>query len=199
MLLPASIPPFILASASPRRKELLEQTGLKFTIVKVDVDETENKALEPLEIVDDLALRKLAACHDYLKNNLVITADTLVFIDNDILAKPLDRREAHAMLSRLSGADHTVTTSVCLGYQDKIRQFNVSTTVHFESLSDEIINYYIDTYQPFDKAGSYGIQEWLGQIGISSISGSYTNVVGLPVAETYAAIIEVIGDWQIIK
>lgn len=197
MSLPEPKVPFILASGSPRRKELLTQAGLSFTTQKIDVEEIVRPGLKPLEVVDELALKKLEACGDLLKENLVITADTLVFKDEEILGKPRDREDAVRMLKLLSATDHYVTTSVCLGYQDKIHQFNVTTTVYFKHISEDSISYYIDTYEPYDKAGSYGIQEWIGLVAIDRIEGSYTNVVGLPVAETYQAIVEVGERWDI--
>lgn len=190
-------PSFILASGSPRRKELLEAAGFSFEIAKVDVDETINSELQPLEVVDELARKKLEACQELLNDNLVLTADTLVFKGNDILGKPLDRNDAVRMLRLLSASEHNVTTSVCLGYEDKVHQFNVTTVVGFNELDDKMIDYYLDNYEPYDKAGSYGIQEWLGQVAIARIEGSYTNVVGLPVAETYEAILDVYKRWNI--
>lgn len=189
------IPPFILASQSPRRRELLRNAGFNFDSISVDVDESIDPGLPPLELVDSLALKKLKACTEYLNKCIVITADTLVFKGNQVLGKPRDRDEAIKMLKTLANASHTVTTSVCLGYQDNVHQFNVSTKVYFAMLTDEIIEYYIDHYQPMDKAGAYGIQEWIGEIGISRIEGSYTNVVGLPLNETYQAIVEKTGLW----
>lgn len=197
MSIPGLQSPFILASGSPRRKELLEQAGLSFDIHRVDVDETINPALKPIEVVDELAFKKLEACETLLANNLVITADTLVFKENEILGKPINRDDAIRMLGLLSAADHNVTTSVCLGYKEKVHQFNITTVVHFNALSDEVITYYIDNYEPYDKAGSYGIQEWIGLMAIDRIEGSYTNVVGLPVAETCRAIIHVNQQWNI--
>ncbi|MGB5782367.1 MAG: Maf family protein [Eudoraea sp.] len=189
------VPPFILASQSPRRRELLRNAGFNFDSISVDVDETIDPALPPLELVDSLALKKLNACTDYLNKCIVITADTLVFKRNQVLGKPTDRDEAIKMLQTLSNTSHVVTTSVCLGYQAQVYQFNVSTKVYFAALIDEVIEYYVDHYQPMDKAGAYGIQEWIGEIGISRIEGSYTNVVGLPLNETYQAIVEKSALW----
>lgn len=197
MLLPEAIKPFILASGSPRRKELLELAGLKFETLHVGVDESFDTRLTPIEVVNELALRKLDACRELRATKLVITADTLVFKGPNILGKPANKQDAQRMLKFLSGTDHQVTTSVCLGYQNEVEQFHITTRVHFKPLETKIIDYYIDTYQPYDKAGSYGIQEWLGLIGIDKIEGSYTNVVGLPAAETIQAIDEVSERWQI--
>ena len=190
-----AIPPFILGSGSPRRRELLRDAGFNFDVIKVDVDETLPKSLKPAEAVDYLSLKKLIACEEYCKDNLVLTADTLVFLEDKILGKPENREEAISMLQLLSGKTHQVLTSVCLGYQDKRFQFNVATEVSFASLDHHIITYYVDHYQPFDKAGSYGIQEWIGEIGIPRINGSFTNVVGLPMHETYHAIVKYSKQW----
>jgi nucleoside triphosphate pyrophosphatase len=190
-----SIPPFILASSSPRRQELLRSAGFNFKTVKIDVDEDFHASLAPLEVVAFLAHKKLAACKKWLVNSLVVTADTLVFEENTILGKPVDRQEAVAMLGQLSDCEHQVATSVCLGYQDKIHQFTVITAVSFAQLDLEQINYYVDNYNPYDKAGGYGIQDWIGQVAISKINGSYTNVVGLPLHETYHAIIALSKKW----
>ena len=176
---------------------MLEAAGLDFDVTSVDVDETETPGLEPLAVVDELALRKLEACPELLDQHLVLTADTLVFVGAEILAKPADEVEARKMLEKLAGKEHYVTTSVCLGYQNKVHQFNVTTLVYFNKLSAPVIDYYIENYKPYDKAGSYGIQEWIGLVGISRINGSYTNVVGLPVAETFNALVEVSRKWKI--
>ena len=190
-----SIPHFILASGSPRRKELLEEAGLSFDVIHLDFDETHPENLSPTETVNFLARKKLNACTEFLSENLVVTADTLVFKDNLVLAKPANRSEAIEMLERLSGTDHIVITSVCIGYHDQLHQFNVSTKVFFNELEMKEIEYYVDHYKPFDKAGGYGIQEWIGHIGISHIEGSYTNVVGMPVNETFSALKEVTFKW----
>ena len=176
---------------------MLEEAGLKFNIVRLEVDETIKEGLSPLAIVDDLAHRKQVACDHLRQAQMVLTADTLVFVNDEVLAKPSDKLEAREMLQKLSGADHSVTTSVCLGYREELHQFNVTTIVHFKELSAQMIDYYIEHYKPFDKAGSYGIQEWLGHVGINRITGSYTNVVGLPVAETFAAIVAMSEKWKL--
>jgi nucleoside triphosphate pyrophosphatase len=190
-----STPPFILASSSPRRKELLLNAGFSFKTVSVDVDEDIPEGLLPLEVVVHLAHKKLMACKKWLSDSLVVTADTLVFKENTIFGKPRDRQEAVAMLSQLSDCEHEVATSICLGYQDKIHQFTVLTVVSFALLAPEQINYYVDNYNPYDKAGGYGIQEWIGEIGVRKINGSYTNVVGLPLYETHTAIIAQSKKW----
>lgn len=188
-------PSFILASRSPRRQELLARAGFKFKTISVDVDESFKAGNNPVVIAAELALRKLKACDQWLEEHLVLTADTLVFIDKMILGKPHDREDARAMLKSLSGRKHQVVTAVCLGYHNHIHKLNVVTDVYFGELTEDEIAYYIENYQPFDKAGSYGIQDWIGDIGIHHIEGSYTNVVGLPMHETYVAIIEKSKEW----
>lgn len=190
-----STPPFILASSSPRRRGLLRDAGFNFDVIAIDVDETHPEGLSPIEIVEFVALKKLASCNEWLAKFLVVTADTLVFKEDAILGKPSDRSHAVEMLTELSNSRHTVATSVCLGYQNQVHQLTVTTQVDFAQLSNDEIEYYVDHYMPFDKAGSYGIQEWIGQIGIKKIDGSYTNVVGLPMHETYHAIVDLSNKW----
>ena len=190
-----STPPFILASSSPRRRGLLRDAGFNFDVIAIDVDETFPDGLSPMEIVEFLAHKKLAACNEWLAKFVVVTADTLVFKEDTIFGKPNDRPHAIEMLTALSNSEHIVATSVCLGYQNQVHQFTVTTIVDFARLSSDEIEYYVDHYMPFDKAGSYGIQEWVGQIGIKKINGSYTNVVGLPMHETYHAIVELSKKW----
>lgn len=187
--------PFVLASSSPRRSELLHDAGFNFDVVKVDIDENYPEGLTPIQVVDHIALEKLKASSAWLANYMVVTADTLVFKEDVILGKPNDREQAIAMLQTLSNRDHTVTTSVCIGYKKNVHQFHVSTRVYFAPLTQDEIEYYVDHYLPFDKAGSYGIQEWIGQIGIKKIEGSYTNVMGLPMHETFHAIVEMSKKW----
>ena len=190
-----STPPFILASSSPRRRELLHDAGFNFDVIAIDVDETHPNNLSPTAVVEYLALKKLGASKEWLAKFLVVTADTLVFKGNTILGKPNDRPHAIEMLKTLSDSEHQVATSVCIGYHDKVDQFTVNTIVDFAALSEDQIEYYVDHYLPFDKAGSYGIQEWIGEIGIRKINGSYTNVVGLPMHETYHSIVRLSKDW----
>lgn len=172
----------ILASASPRRKELLEQLGFQFTIEVKSVDETPVPDHNPVEAAIHIATEKMNAfCLDYFPDNtLIITADTVVAVGQELLGKPSSHYDAKLMLQTLSGRDHEVITAVCLKSNSKSVTFYDTTTVTFSEISDEEIDYYIQQYQPFDKAGSYGIQEWIGLGFISSIKGSYSNVVGLP-------------------
>lgn len=190
-----SIPPFILASSSPRRKQLLEEVGFTFEVVSINTDESFDEKMNPNDVVEFLARKKLLAANSWLQKSLVITADTLVIKENQILGKPQDRQEAIEMLRFLSNGQHHVVTSVCLGYKNHLEQFSVKTKVQFDKLKKEEIEHYVDHYLPFDKAGSYGIQEWVGLIGIIKIEGSYTNVVGLPINETYRAIIDFSSKW----
>ena len=167
-----STPPFILASSSPRRRELLRDAGFNFDVIAIDVDETHPEGLSPRKTVEFLAHKKLLACKEWLAKVLVVTADTLVFKGDIIFGKPGNRSEAIKMLNELSNSRHTVATSICLGYQNQIHQQTVTTLVEFAEVSSNDVEYYVDHYMPFDKAGSYGIQEWIGLIGIKKIDGS---------------------------
>ena len=173
----------VLCSASPRRKELLEQTGLKFRIEHAPFDESFNPALPPHEIVLALCRNKAQASSHLLKNesSILITADTIVYLQGEVLNKPADRQQAEEMLQKLSGNTHQVLTGVCLKSKAKETAFFSETMVSLYELSKEEIGYYCDTFKPFDKAGAYGIQEWIGSVGVSGIRGCFNNVVGLPV------------------
>jgi septum formation protein len=176
----------LLASKSPRRQEMLKDLGLDFEIRTKEVEEIYPEGMKAEEIPVYLSELKAAAFLADIKNNeLVITADTIVCVDDSILGKPVDRDDAVNMLQRLSGRSHRVISGVCLTSSSKKVSFSTTTKVHFKNLSEEEINYYIDNYQPFDKAGAYGIQEWIGFIGIDGIEGSYFNVVGLPIQRLY--------------
>lgn len=176
----------VLASKSPRRQQLLKDLGLNFTIVTKEVDEVYPPNLKKQEVA--LFLSKLKAdafLPDLKENQLVITSDTIVCLEDKIIGKPKDRDDAFNMLSDLSGKMHEVVTAVTLTSLEKQVSFFVVTEVYFKPLSNFEIDYYINNFQPFDKAGSYGIQEWIGYIGIEKIVGSYFNVMGLPVKELY--------------
>lgn len=176
----------ILASKSPRRQHLLKELHLPFTIKTLSVDEVYPPHLKREQIPLYLARLKADAFSKTLnKNQLVITADTIVWINNGVLEKPTSRGEAISMLNTLSGDMHTVYTGVCLKTTVKEKTFWASTDVYFRALEQSEIEYYIDKYQPYDKAGSYGIQEWIGYIGIEQIKGSYFNVMGLPIQKLY--------------
>lgn len=176
---------FILGSQSPRRKELLGYIIPDFTTQSKDVDETVPSSVPAIEAAKYLANKKGDTFSNIPENNIVITADTIVICENQILGKPENKNEAVEMLNRLSGKKHKVITGVQIKSLKHSVTFDVSTTVLFDNLSEEDILYYIDIYKPFDKAGSYGIQEWIGATGIKKIDGDYYNVVGLPVNELY--------------
>nr|MBP7473051.1 septum formation protein Maf [Prevotella sp.] len=177
----------ILASNSPRRKELLAGLGLPFEVnVLPDIDESYPQDMETLSVSEYIANKKAAAYKNYIKKStLVITADTTVVLGKEIMGKPVDAEDASRMLHELSGKTHQVVTGVCLTTPDEQHSFSVVTDVTFKELSDKEINYYISNYKPFDKAGAYGIQEWIGYIGCTRLEGSYYNVMGLPVQRIY--------------
>ena len=177
---------FVLASKSPRRQELLKGIVPEFDIMLRDTTESYPDTLQGAQIVEHLAKLKASAFEGELaENQFLITADTIVWIDNQVLGKPKNRENAIQMLHQLSGRKHTVYTGVCLKTTQKECVFSAATDVYFRQLSDDEIAYYVDTYKPFDKAGSYGIQEWIGYVGIERIDGSYFNVMGLPVQRLY--------------
>lgn len=175
----------ILASGSPRRQQFFKDFDIDFEIRLKEVDEIYPPSLQFLEITDYLAKLKAAAFSDLKENELLITSDTLVWFQNKALGKPVNYDDAFTMLKSLSNATHEVITSVCFKTYKKEEIINEITKVTFGYLSDEAIHYYLENYKPFDKAGSYGIQDWIGLIGISRIEGSYTNVVGLPTEKVY--------------
>lgn len=179
----------ILASKSPRRQQLLKELGIDFEIKTKEIEEIYPPHLKRENVA--LYLSELKATvfkADLNDRELVITSDTIVCLNDKIIGKPTDRKNAIEMLTELSGKEHEVITAVTLTSKQKQTSFFVSTAVFFKPLSLDEITYYIDKYQPFDKAGSYGIQEWLGYIGIEKIIGSYFNVMGFPVKEVYEAL-----------
>lgn len=179
----------ILGSKSPRRKELLSSIGLQFEIRTKETDENYPETLPIEQVAEYIAQLKADDLIEDLKDDeILLCADTTVQIDNNLLGKPNDATEASKMLSLLSGRTHIVTTGVVIASNEMELSFSVNTEVTFKPLSMDEIEYYIKTYQPFDKAGSYGIQEWIGYIGIQKINGSYNNVVGLPTQEVYQAL-----------
>jgi len=176
----------ILASKSPRRQELLHDLGLKFSVKSMDVPEVFPEGMGMTEVPVYLAELKAEAFRPVLKDKqLVITADTIVWLDGEVLNKPTDYADGFRMLRGLSGKKHQVITGVCLLSTEKKVSFYASTDVWFKELSDEEIRYYLENYRPYDKAGAYGIQEWIGYIGIYHIEGSFFNVMGLPVQSLY--------------
>lgn len=173
----------ILASQSPRRQQLMEQAGYQFTVVVSDVDETNPEGMPGENVPEFLAQKKALAIAERHPDATIIAADTVVLLDNEILGKPKDAADAHAMLHHLSGKMHRVVTGVCIWQNNTVQSFSATTEVYFRPLSTDQIQYYILHYQPFDKAGSYAIQEWIGMIGIEKIKGDYYNVMGLPIGE----------------
>jgi septum formation protein len=171
----------ILASGSPRRQQFFKEMDLHYTIRLKEIEEIYPEYLKGAEITNFLAELKANAFENELgENDVLVTSDTIVWLNGKALGKPRDYDDAFKMLQQLANQTHEVITSVCLKSIDKTEVFHCVTKVTFADLSDEAIRYYLDNYQPFDKAGSYGIQDWIGLIGISNIEGSYTNVVGLP-------------------
>ena len=184
----------ILASGSPRRQQLLKELGLNFEARVPDVDEVYPEGLKHSEIAVYLSQLKANSfdAEDLCGNCLVIAADTIVWMDGKVLPKPKDAEEASSILNQLSGKVHGVITGVTLRNSSSSSSFFSKTRVYFKELTGEEIRYYIDVYKPFDKAGAYGIQEWIGYIGIEKIEGSYYNVMGLPVQMLYQKILEFI-------
>ena len=177
---------FILGSNSPRRKEILKEIGLDFSVYPSNIDENFNKEMKLENIGVFLAEKKANAIKNELKeNDILITADTTVIHTNELLSKPENTLEAKEMLNKLSGKSHKVITGVCLLSKNKKCTFSCETIVTFNNLEIKEIEFYINKFKPFDKAGSYGIQQWIGLIGIEKIEGSYTNVVGLPASMLY--------------
>lgn len=185
----------ILASQSPRRKELLAHTGIPFRVLVKPTSEEFKKGLPPHDVALLLCHQKAQAFTEELKDEqvVVITADTIVVVEGKIINKPGDHAQAVEMLRSLSGKAHEVITGVCIRHKKNIRQFYETTTVFFRDLSEEEIQYYVTQYKPFDKAGAYGIQEWIGHVGIHHIEGSYPNVVGLPVERVFTELKTIIG------
>jgi len=177
----------ILASNSPRRKELLAGLDIPFEVKTLpDIDESFPENLPGLEIPVYIAKAKADAYKQFLgQNSLLITADTIVWLDNKVYGKPIDAADAFSMLKALSGKTHEVITGVCLTTTDKQVVFSAVSKVKFAELEDDEIRDYIEKYKPYDKAGSYGVQEWIGYIGVESLEGSFYNVMGLPVRMLY--------------
>ena len=176
----------ILGSRSPRRRELLSDLGLNFKVIPTNQEEKFPKKLQNEGIAEFLAKQKTIFLSNHLKNNdLLITADTIVIFNHLLLNKPKNNTDAFKILSTLSNNAHKVITGVCIKTLKKEVVFSTTTKITFKKLSDQEINYYITNYNPLDKAGSYGIQDWIGKIGIINIEGSYSNVVGLPLNDLY--------------
>ena len=181
---------YILASKSPRRQMLLRSLGINFKVKIKEVDEFYPQGMPGTEIPVYLAkLKALPFSGELTENDLLITADTVVWLDNKVLGKPSDKEEAVEMLQLLSGKEHQVISGVCLTSTRNQKTFYSVSVVNFRELALQEIEYYIETCKPFDKAGAYGIQEWIGYIGITHIEGSFYNVMGLPVQQLYSEIL----------
>ena len=177
---------FILGSSSPRRMELLKDLGISFDVIHPNIEEKYPKKIRKNKIAEYIAIQKASYLSNQIKcHNVLITADTIVKIKNKILNKPINKNEAKKMLLEISNTEHEVITGVCIYTKKKQISFSVTTKVNFKALDKEEIIFYVNNYNTLDKAGGYGIQEWIGKIGVKSIQGSYTNVMGLPLTELY--------------
>ena len=178
----------VLCSNSPRRKELLKGLGLNFQTRIIDgIDESYDKSLPGEDIAKMISEKKAESYKATMSSDeLIITADTIVYVDGEVLGKPQNKIDAARMLKMISGKCHDVITGVCLLTSNKRISFSVKTKVSFAQITDDEILFYIENYKPYDKAGAYGIQEWIGYIGVDSIQGSYFNVMGLPVQRLYS-------------
>lgn len=177
--------PLILASSSPRRQYLMKEAGFEFVIEKPDVDESFPADMPVDQVARYLAAKKAEYFRLKIRDEIIVTADTVVILFNKILNKPQDRKEAIEMLSSLSGRTHLVMTGVCIVSKEKEESFDDTTEVTFQALTREEIEFYVDHYKPYDKAGAYGAQDWIGMVAIQRISGSYFNVMGLPIHKVY--------------
>ena len=185
----------ILGSGSSRRKELLGMTGINFSVMSIPVDESFPDSLQGTEISEYIVKNKSDAFNKLIKENeIIITADTLVWFENKCLGKPKDKKEAKYMLKLFAGKSHDVITSVAFLTISNFKILTESTTVIYKNLTDSEIDYYVENVNPIDKAGSYGIQDWIGMIGVEYVNGSYTSVLGLPVPQTTDHIIKIINE-----
>ncbi len=184
----------ILASGSPRRQKFFKELDIPVTIDVRPVDEVYPESLKREQITDYLSVLKARAFETLQPHQVLITSDTIVYNDGEAMGKPADHEEAVKMIKSLSGKDHEVITSVCFTSSDSQKVLNHTTRVHFSELSNQEIEYYVSNFKPFDKAGGYAIQEWIGLIGITRIEGSYFNVVGLPTHLVYKTIKELLNN-----
>ena len=185
----------ILGSGSSRRKELLGMTGINFSVMSIPVDESFPDSLQGTEISEYIVKNKSNAFNKLIKENeIIITADTLVWFENKCLGKPKDKKEAKYMLKLFAGKSHDVITSVGFLTLSNFKVLTESTNVIYKSLTDSEIDYNVENVNPIDKAGSYGIQDWIGMIGVEHVNGSYTSVLGLPVPQTTDQIIKIINE-----
>ena len=185
----------ILASKSPRRQHLLAELGLQFRIIDdIDMEEVYPASLRAEEIPLYLAKAKAACCERYVDaKTILITADTIVWLENEIIEKPSDSEDAVKMLGKLSGRMHEVFTGVCIKTSAGESTFFANSKVFFKQLSEDEIRYYVEKFNPLDKAGAYGVQEWIGFVGVERIEGSYFNIMGLPVQQLYHELLKLIG------
>lgn len=196
MLLPSDLD-LILASKSPRRRQLLTQAGISFRVADIDVEEIYPPETPPLEIAAYLAKLKADGANHLLENErqIVLTADSVVLLDGVSYAKPQDRAEAIDIIGRLSGQMHTVVTGCCLRSRTQERVFSGVSQVYFRPITPTEIERYVDAYEPYDKAGAYAIQEWIGLCKIERIEGTYPNIMGLPTDLVYAELLELTAGW----
>lgn len=185
----------ILASQSPRRKQLLELAEIAFEIRVADIDETPPPGMPGEQVPEHLAREKAAVIAQNNPNSIIIAADTIVLLDNEILGKPVNEEDAVAILKKLSGRMHEVVSGVCIQQRNNIDSFSAVTEVYFRSLTEEQIRHYVANYHPYDKAGAYAIQEWIGMIGIEKINGDYYNVMGLPIGQ----VVEHLHNLQVLR
>lgn len=175
----------ILASGSPRRQQFLKDLDLDFSIQLKEIEENFPSNLKGTEITDYLAELKASPFQELKENDILITSDTIVWLNDKAIGKPKSKEEAIAIFNKLSGNMHQVITSVCIKTTQNINIFNDTTNVFFKKLTDEEINFYIDNFSPYDKAGGYGVQDWIGYIGVEKIEGSFYNVMGFPIHKFY--------------
>lgn len=185
--------PLILASNSPRRKQILSELGFEFSTIVKEINEDFPTEILPTNVPEYLAHKKAKAYQKESETHIVLTSDTVVIIDNQILGKPYSHHEAIQMLKKLSGNKHTVITGVCLAHKNEYITFSDAVDVYFSHLTDSEIDYYINKSKPFDKAGAYGIQEWIGMAGIEKIVGSFYTVMGLPAHLVYKHLVTKFG------
>ena len=177
--------PLVLASQSPRRSQLLKDVGFEFEVITRPVEEIVPEDIHPRAVAVLISENKAKAYNDLAAKNIVVTADTIVAVDGEVLGKPGDAAEAKAMLQKLSGRSHIVISGATIFHKGRFKSISEETTVTFRKLGDSEIDYYIENYRPYDKAGSYGIQEWIGMIGVVKIEGDFYNVMGLPIGKLY--------------
>ena len=175
----------LLGSKSPRRQELLKGAGIEYTLVNIDSDEDFPDDMDKEKVAEYLAIKKAQAFKENLEKKILLTADTTVYLEGEIINKPVDEADAIEMLTKLSGKMHTVFTGVCLRSKTHEIAFTDKTNVYFKVLTQEQIVYYVQNFKPLDKAGAYGIQDWIGYIGVTKIEGDFFNVMGLPVNRVY--------------